>query len=324
MDSPDDKSKSQADNYLLKVHSNGLINWQFQTVSRSFCKIDIMNFPFDEQRCSISIRSSGFDASMIRIVRRNSQVKVMPTIKTEWFITDSTVDETTLMVPATAARDYTNDNTSSSSDNNNTTTSTNDVGVEFSVVRFNMKMRRVTTYYFLKIIFPFSIITSVTLFTFWLAPDSSEKLTLNVTVLLSLVIYLQIISEYIPRGFAKIPMLSLFSLTNFCLVYLSSVFSVLVLRLYYKLPSYFPTTKNELPYFWRLVLFKYIGPLLLFKFECRPRNESFLTVDGLNAQFRSNMRFSFSDDKVNIKKKKKKEKSSKQSLFNSKFSFVFA
>jgi hypothetical protein len=178
-------------------------------------------------------------------------VKVIGTSQTEWFITDSLVEETTLRVPFT--------------NNSN----------QYSLLRFSLKMRRVTTYYFLKILFPFSIITSVTLFSFLLAPDSGEKLTLNVTVLLSLVIYLQIITEYIPRGFSNLPILSFFSLSNFSLVYLSSALNVVVLNLYYKLPSFIPSKHNQLPYVVRLVLFKYIGRALLFKFKCRERGEPF-------------------------------------------------
>ena len=47
--------------------------------------------------------------------------------------------------------------------------------IEFGVLKFTLKLRRVTTYYFLKIIFPFTVIAFITLFTFWLAPDSGRK-----------------------------------------------------------------------------------------------------------------------------------------------------
>lgn len=100
-----------------------------------------------------------------------------------------------------------------------------------------------------------------------------EKLTLDITILLSLVFYLQIISDYIPRGFSKIPILTLFTLTNFFLVFLSCVFTVMVLRLYYKTPTFLSSIDNQMPYLLRLVLFKYIAPLLLLKFYCRKRGE---------------------------------------------------
>jgi len=111
------------------------------------------------------------------------------------------------------------------------------------------------------------------LLTFWLAPDSGEKLTLDVTILLSLVFYLQIISEYIPRGFSKIPILTLFTLTNFSIVFLSCAMSVIVLRLYYRTPSFILPKHHQLPYILRLVLFKYIAPVLCLKFYFRKKDE---------------------------------------------------
>lgn len=74
MDSLDEKS-TQRDSFLLIVESDGLVNWHFQTVITNFCKINIMNFPFDDQLCTINIRSSGFDKSQIRLMKRNEKVR---------------------------------------------------------------------------------------------------------------------------------------------------------------------------------------------------------------------------------------------------------
>lgn len=256
MDSAEEKTaRGYRDNYLIIVSSTGLVRWQYQTLSKSFCAIDIMNFPFDEQTCSINIRSSARDINMLRIIKRNAKAKVMENIKTEWFIVNSSVEETTIIVAKNS--DF----------------------IEYTVLKFSLKLRRVTTYYFTKIIFPFTIIASITLFTFWLAPDSGEKLTLDVTILLSLVFYLQMISEYVPRGFSKIPVLTLFTLTNFSLVFLSCVFTVMVLRLYYKSPSFLSPTENQLPYTYRLILFKYIAPLLCLKYYFRKKDELYSKYD---------------------------------------------
>lgn len=74
MDSLDEKT-TQRDSFLLIVESDGLVNWHFQTVITNFCKINIMNFPFDDQLCTINIRSSGFDTSQIRLMKRNEKVR---------------------------------------------------------------------------------------------------------------------------------------------------------------------------------------------------------------------------------------------------------
>ena len=83
IDSAEEKSmRSHQDYYLIRVNSEGLVRWQYQTMSKSFCEIDIMNFPFDEQTCSIQIRSSARDKDRLKLKRRNLNIKVMESIKT--------------------------------------------------------------------------------------------------------------------------------------------------------------------------------------------------------------------------------------------------
>ena len=149
IDSAEEKTlRTNPENYLLIVNYLGHIKWHFQTLSQSFCEIDIMNFPFDSQTCSIRIRSSSRDKQMLRILKRNMKVKVKENIKTEWFIINSEVEETSIIITKGSRI------------------------LEFNVLDFKLTLRRVTTYYFLKIIFPFTIIAFITLFTFLLAPDS--------------------------------------------------------------------------------------------------------------------------------------------------------
>ena len=87
---------------------------------------------------------------MLKIIKRNLRVKVMETIKTEWFIINSYVEETSLHMDSDT--------------------------VEYAVLKFTLTLRRVTTHYFLKIIIPFTIIAAITLLTFWLSPDSGRSL----------------------------------------------------------------------------------------------------------------------------------------------------
>jgi len=102
--------------------------------------------------------------------------------------------------------------------------------------------------------------------------------------LLSLVFYLQMISEYIPRGENQIPLLTLFTLINFFIVFLSCVFTVFVLRFYYRPPSFLEPIEYQLPYYCRIILFKYIGKFLGLQFYCRRKNEIYSRNLNLNKE----------------------------------------
>ena len=153
MNSLEEKTtRENRDNFLLRVTYKGTVRWQYQTLSKSFCQIDIMNFPFDEQKCNIEIRSSARDKNMLSLKRRNLKVKVEEKIRTEWFLVDSIVEKRSL----------------------NLNNYNNETVKEYIVLSFNLRLRRVVTYYIFKIIFPFSMIAFTTLFAFGLTPDSGN------------------------------------------------------------------------------------------------------------------------------------------------------
>jgi hypothetical protein len=245
LNSLDEKTiRNSYENYLLQVKSDGTVRWQFHTISKSFCQIDIMNFPFDEQTCDLRIRSSARGRNSLRLKPRNKRIKIKENIRTEWFIIDSLIEEKTVLISENSA--------------------------EFTELKFEVRIRRVVTYYVFRIIIPFGMIAMMSLFTFVLAPDSGEKLALDVTVLLSLVIYQQYMSEYIPRSITRIPMLTIWSMSNFFLVFVSCLITVFVLRIYHRSSTYASSSYIvELPIYLRIFFFKYVGRAFCTKFPLR-------------------------------------------------------
>lgn len=65
-------------------------------------------------------------------------------------------------------------------------------------ITFTIHIRRRTLYYGFNLIIPCVIISSITLLGFTLPPDSGEKLTLGVTILLSMIVFLLQLAEIMP------------------------------------------------------------------------------------------------------------------------------
>merc|ERR1712106_122290 len=65
-------------------------------------------------------------------------------------------------------------------------------------ITFVIKIRRRTLYYFFNLIVPCVLIASMAVLGFTLPPDSGEKLSLGVAILLSLTIFLNTVSSIIP------------------------------------------------------------------------------------------------------------------------------
>ena len=203
----------------------------FQDLWRTICKVRSTYFPFDQQLCSIIIRSGAHDSQSMKFILRRS-IAGHSFILGEWKLMHSYTEITEERV--------------------------SDFGqVDYSLVRFTLILKRNHLYYLIKIILPFTLVSCVTLFTFLLPPQTGEKLTLNVTILLSLVIYLQLLSAYIPKSDDETPILTLFCNANFFLVFLSCIMTVYVLYLYHR-----PATSDIacVPARVRVILLDYLSP----------------------------------------------------------------
>ena len=74
-------------------------------------------------------------------------------------------------------------------------------------VTFFVFMRRRTLYYLFNIIFPCLWLTVLSLLGFWLPPDSGEKITLGITVLLAFSVFMLLIAESMPATSEFVPLI---------------------------------------------------------------------------------------------------------------------
>ena len=74
-------------------------------------------------------------------------------------------------------------------------------------VTFFVIMRRRTLYYLFNIIFPCLWLTILSLLGFWLPPDSGEKITLGITVLLAFSVFMLLIAESMPATSEFVPLI---------------------------------------------------------------------------------------------------------------------
>uniref|UniRef100_A0A1I8H7C3 Neur_chan_memb domain-containing protein n=1 Tax=Macrostomum lignano TaxID=282301 RepID=A0A1I8H7C3_9PLAT len=70
--------------------------------------------------------------------------------------------------------------------------------VPYPDIKFHIVIRRRTLYYLFNIIFPCLWLTVLSLLGFWLPPDSGEKITLGITVLLAFSVFMLLIAENMP------------------------------------------------------------------------------------------------------------------------------
>nr|XP_045612629.1 neuronal acetylcholine receptor subunit alpha-7-like isoform X2 [Procambarus clarkii] len=197
------------------VASSGLCTHIPPGIFFSTCRIDITWYPFDDQKCNMKFGSWTYDSAKIDLQMNNDEGGDL-----SGYITNGEWDLIGESVPGKR--------------NTLSYTCCPEIYVD---VTFQIHIRRRTLYYFSNLIMPCVLISSMALLGFTLPPDSGEKLTLGVTILLSLTVFLNIVTENIPETSDAVPLISTYFNCIMFMVASSVVLTVVVLNYHHRTPT---------------------------------------------------------------------------------------
>ena len=104
-------------------------------------------------------------------------------------------------------------------------------------IYFNITMRRKTLFYTVNLIIPCVGISFLSVLVFYLPSDSNEKVSLCISVLLSLTVFFLLLAEIIPPTSLAVPLLGKYLLFTMILVTLSVMVTICVLNVNFRSPS---------------------------------------------------------------------------------------
>uniref|UniRef100_A0A3Q3ICS3 Cholinergic receptor, nicotinic, alpha 6 n=1 Tax=Monopterus albus TaxID=43700 RepID=A0A3Q3ICS3_MONAL len=228
-----DKTKA-----LLKF--DGTITWVPPAIFKSSCPMDITYFPFDYQNCSMKFGSWTYDKAKIDLVLIGSKVNLKDFWESgEWEIID--------------APGYKHD------------IKYNCCEEIYTDITYSFYIRRLPLFYTINLIIPCLLISFLTVLVFYLPSDCGEKVTLCISVLLSLTVFLLVITETIPSTSLVIPLIGEYLLFTMIFVTLSIVITVFVLNVHYRTPM-----THTMPGWVRSVFLKVLPRIMLMR---RPTDE---------------------------------------------------
>uniref|UniRef100_A0A3B3SP45 Cholinergic receptor, nicotinic, beta 5a n=2 Tax=Paramormyrops kingsleyae TaxID=1676925 RepID=A0A3B3SP45_9TELE len=223
--------------YCNAVLSNtGDIVWLPPAIYKSACKIEVKNFPFDQQNCTLKFRSWTYDRTEIDIVLTSdfaSQDDFTPS--GEWDI---------VSLPGRKNEDPDD--------------------ATYLDVTYDFIIKRKPLFYTINLIIPCILITSLAILVFYLPSDCGEKITLCISVLLALTVFLLLISKIVPPTSLAVPLIGKYLMFTMVLVTFSIVTSVCVLNVHHRSPN-----THRMPD-WVKKLFLQMLPTFLFMH--RPRS----------------------------------------------------
>merc|ERR1712051_800877 len=179
-------------------------------IFKSTCKIDITWFPFDDQQCDLKFGSWTYSGWQLELTLNKEDGGDI-----SGFVSNGEWD--LIGVPGKK------------------NSVTYDCCPEPYVdITFTIHIRRRTLYYFFNLIVPCVLISSMALLGFTLPPDSGEKLTLDVTILLSLTVFLNTVSGSMPNTSDAVPLISTYFNCIMMMVASSVVLTVVVLNYHHR------------------------------------------------------------------------------------------
>ncbi|XP_016150842.1 neuronal acetylcholine receptor subunit alpha-2-like [Sinocyclocheilus grahami] len=216
-----------------QVFYNGWIKWKPPAIYKSSCSIDVTFFPFDQQNCKMKFGSWTYDRAKIDLVSMASDVDQMDYWESgEWVIINA-VGTYNIKKYECCTEIYPD-------------------------ITYSFIIRRLPLFYTINLIIPCLLISCLTVLVFYLPSECAEKITLCISVLLSLTVFLLLITEIIPSTSLVIPLIGEYLLFTMIFVTLSIIITVFVLNVHHR-----SSRTHSMPH-WVRQFFLHLVPRYLF------------------------------------------------------------
>ena len=201
-----EKPMEQLDYSRAHVYSDGYIIWSRPGIIKSTCTFNLRSFPYDTQHCPFKFGSWVYHDGQMNLTLDEGSVDVSNFQENDgWNLAD--FSSKLNFVKYTCCPEL------------------------YPDITLNVTLERLPGYYTLNIITPAYATSSLMIISFLVPWDSGERISFAITVMLSLIVFLLILSENLPKTNTK-PLLSemLIGLTFFSL--LCVFFTVFVSAMY--------------------------------------------------------------------------------------------
>ncbi|XP_059173431.1 neuronal acetylcholine receptor subunit alpha-9-like isoform X2 [Physella acuta] len=258
--------------FNVVVSRDGICQYHYPTVITSVCKIDVTFFPFDKQTCLLTFGSLSYNAHQVYITSSLSSADLSNFVpSTEWRLINFTSYDTTRYFHG--------------------------VPEPYRDVTFSLLVRRKPFFYFTNLVIPCCLISFVAILGFILPAESGEKISLEITVLLSLSVFLLMVADLVPPSSEHYPLLGLYFVSVMCLVTLSTLLSVMVLNVHHK-----GNKNRQVPRWLHSLAFTYLRKLDTFGILDVPHHKKISDInsgsflDALRKKFTSLTTSSYTED----------------------------
>uniref|UniRef100_A0A665T0V0 Cholinergic receptor nicotinic alpha 2 subunit n=1 Tax=Echeneis naucrates TaxID=173247 RepID=A0A665T0V0_ECHNA len=192
-----------------QLFHTGRVRWVPPAIYKSSCSINVAFFPFDQQSCKMKFGSWTYDRAKIDLEPFEDTVDLKDYWESgEWAIVNAVGTYNTKKYDC--CREI------------------------YPDITYYFVIRRLPLFYTVNLIIPCLLISCLTVLVFYLPSGCGEKITLCISVLLSLTVFLLLITEIIPSTSLVIPLIGEYLLFTMIFVTLSIAVTVFVLNVHHR------------------------------------------------------------------------------------------
>ncbi|XP_041857840.1 acetylcholine receptor subunit alpha-like [Melanotaenia boesemani] len=228
---------------VLLEHT-GMITWNPPAIFKSYCEIIVLHFPFDLQNCSMKLGTWTYDGNLVVVNPDSDRPDLSNFMESgEWVMKDFRGWKHWVYYACCPDTPYLD-------------------------ITYHFLMLRLPLYFIVNVIIPCMLFSFLTGLVFYLPTDSGEKMTLSISVLLSLTVFLLVIVELIPSTSSAVPLIGKYMLFTMVFVIASIIITVIVINTHHRSPS-----THTMPDWVRKVFIETIPNIMFFSTMKRPGKE---------------------------------------------------
>ena len=170
------------DDYLVVITPDGTVTWNYPVITKSYCKIDVRLFPYDRQYCTLKYGSWALHGFELDVVNKSSKGDYSSYINnTAWDLIDIKAERNEVFYSCCPE--------------------------PYPDVTFTIIIERRPLFYLYNLVLPCLFMLIIPVMGFYLPVESGEKVSLGVTVLLALTVFLLLVAENLPPQSESIPLI---------------------------------------------------------------------------------------------------------------------
>ncbi|KAH0534668.1 Acetylcholine receptor subunit beta-like 1 [Cotesia glomerata] len=218
------------------IFADGNIQWVPPALYQSSCTIDVTYFPFDQQTCLMKFGSWIYNGDQVSLGLLDDKNYVS--------LSDYSKSGTWDIIELPAYLNvYSEPNAPTETD-----------------ITFYITIRRKTLFYTVNLIVPIIMVSFLVIGEFYLPAEAGEKVTLGISILLSLVLFLLLVSKILPPTSLVLPLIAKYLLFIFLMNLFVISMTVIVINWNFRGPK-----THRMPCWMRLVFLKYLPTILFMK-----------------------------------------------------------